>query len=29
VYASFTKFQLLLGPWDGVAEGAVHQLLKG
>lgn len=29
VSASFTKFQALLGPWDGVAEGAYHQLLKG
>ena len=29
VYASFTKFQALLAPWDQIAEGAVHQLLKG
>ena len=25
VYASFTKFQALVGPWDHVAEGAYHQ----
>jgi TRAP-type mannitol/chloroaromatic compound transport system substrate-binding protein len=24
-YASFTKFQALVGPWDHVAEGAYHQ----
>jgi TRAP-type mannitol/chloroaromatic compound transport system substrate-binding protein len=24
VYASFTKFQALVGPWDHVAEGAYH-----
>jgi TRAP-type mannitol/chloroaromatic compound transport system substrate-binding protein len=29
VYASFTKFQALLAPWDHISEGAVHQLLKG
>ena len=29
VYASFTKFQALLAPWDQTATGAVHQLLKG
>jgi TRAP-type mannitol/chloroaromatic compound transport system substrate-binding protein len=28
VYASFTRFQALLGPWDGVAEGAYHQYLR-
>jgi TRAP-type mannitol/chloroaromatic compound transport system substrate-binding protein len=28
VYASASKFQLLLAPWDQVAEGAVHQFLK-
>jgi TRAP-type mannitol/chloroaromatic compound transport system substrate-binding protein len=27
VHASFTKFQLLVGPWDHVAEGAYHQLV--
>jgi TRAP-type mannitol/chloroaromatic compound transport system substrate-binding protein len=27
VYASFTKFQALVGPWDHVAEGAYHQLI--
>jgi TRAP-type mannitol/chloroaromatic compound transport system substrate-binding protein len=27
VYASFTKFQALVGPWDHVAEGAYHQLV--
>jgi TRAP-type mannitol/chloroaromatic compound transport system substrate-binding protein len=27
VYASFTKFQLLVGPWDHVAEGAYHQFV--
>ena len=26
-YASFTKFQALVGPWDHVAEGAYHQLV--
>jgi TRAP-type mannitol/chloroaromatic compound transport system substrate-binding protein len=29
VYASFTKFQALVGPWDRVAEGAYHQLVGG
>ena len=29
VYASFTKFQALLNPWDGVAEGAYQQWLRG
>jgi TRAP-type mannitol/chloroaromatic compound transport system substrate-binding protein len=29
VYASFTKFQALVGPWDRVAEGAYHQLVTG
>ena len=29
VHASFTKFQLLVGPWDHVAEGAYHQLVAG
>jgi TRAP-type mannitol/chloroaromatic compound transport system substrate-binding protein len=29
VYASFTKFQALVGPWDHVAEGAYHQLVSG
>ena len=24
-YASFTKFQALVAPWDHVAEGAYHQ----
>ena len=28
VHASFTKFQALVGPWDHVAEGAYHQLLR-
>ena len=27
VYASFTKFQALVAPWDRVAEGAYHQLV--
>jgi TRAP-type mannitol/chloroaromatic compound transport system substrate-binding protein len=27
VYASYTKFQALVGPWDHVAEGAYHQLV--
>jgi TRAP-type mannitol/chloroaromatic compound transport system substrate-binding protein len=27
VYASFTKFQALLGPWDRAAEGAYHQFV--
>jgi len=27
VYASFTKFQALVGPWDRVAEGAYHQFV--
>jgi len=29
VHASFTKFQVLVGPWDHVAEGAYHQLVAG
>src|SRR5262249_21842247 len=29
VSASFTKFQALLNPWDGVAEGAYQQWLRG
>ena len=29
VYASFTKFQRQLGPWDHIAQGAYHQFLKG
>ena len=29
VYASFTKFQTLVGPWDYVAEGAYHRLVAG
>ena len=29
VYASYTKFQALVGPWDHVAEGAYHQLVAG
>jgi TRAP-type mannitol/chloroaromatic compound transport system substrate-binding protein len=29
VHASFTKFQVLVGPWDQVAEGAYHQLVAG
>jgi len=28
VYASFTKFQLQLGSWDHVSQGAYHQFLK-
>jgi TRAP-type mannitol/chloroaromatic compound transport system substrate-binding protein len=28
VHASFTKFQALVGPWDHVAEGAYHRLLR-
>ena len=27
VYASYTKFQALVGPRDHVAEGAYHQLV--
>jgi TRAP-type mannitol/chloroaromatic compound transport system substrate-binding protein len=27
VHASFAKFQLLVGPWDHIAEGAYHQLV--
>jgi TRAP-type mannitol/chloroaromatic compound transport system substrate-binding protein len=27
VYASFSKFQALVGPWDHVAEGAYHQFV--
>jgi TRAP-type mannitol/chloroaromatic compound transport system substrate-binding protein len=27
VHASFAKFQLLVGPWDRVAEGAYHQFV--
>ena len=29
VYASFTKFQAVLGPWDQVAQGVYYQALKG
>ena len=29
VYASFTKFQSLLVPWDQVAQGVYYQALKG
>ena len=29
VYASFTKFQALVSPWDRVAEGAYHQFVAG
>jgi len=29
VYASYSKFQALVGPWDHVAEGAYHQLVAG
>jgi TRAP-type mannitol/chloroaromatic compound transport system substrate-binding protein len=29
VYASFTKFQSVLGPWDQVAQGVYYQALKG
>jgi TRAP-type mannitol/chloroaromatic compound transport system substrate-binding protein len=29
VYASFTKFQALVSPWDRVAEGAYHQFVVG
>jgi TRAP-type mannitol/chloroaromatic compound transport system substrate-binding protein len=29
VYASFTKFQALVGPWDYIAEGAYHRLVAG
>ena len=29
VYASFTKFEALVGSWDHVAEGAYHQLIAG
>jgi TRAP-type mannitol/chloroaromatic compound transport system substrate-binding protein len=29
VHASFTKFQVLVGPWDHVAEGAYHQFVAG
>ena len=28
VHASFTKFQVLVGPWDHVAEGAYHQFVS-
>jgi hypothetical protein len=28
VHASFTKFQLQLGVWDHVSQGAYHQFLK-
>jgi TRAP-type mannitol/chloroaromatic compound transport system substrate-binding protein len=28
VHASFTRFQLLVGPWDHVAEGAYHQFVS-
>jgi TRAP-type mannitol/chloroaromatic compound transport system substrate-binding protein len=29
VYASFTKFQALVSPWDRVAEGTYHQFVAG
>ena len=29
VYASFSKFQALVGPWDRIAEGAYQQLVAG
>jgi TRAP-type mannitol/chloroaromatic compound transport system substrate-binding protein len=29
VHASFTKFQALVGSWDGLAEGAYHQFVAG
>jgi TRAP-type mannitol/chloroaromatic compound transport system substrate-binding protein len=29
VYASFTRFQALVSPWDRVAEGAYHQFVVG
>ena len=29
VYASFTRFQGVLGPWDHVAQGVYHQVFKG
>ena len=29
VHASFVKFQEQLDPWDQVAQGAYHDLLKG
>jgi TRAP-type mannitol/chloroaromatic compound transport system substrate-binding protein len=29
VYASFTKFQALVGPWDHVAESAYQQFVRG
>jgi TRAP-type mannitol/chloroaromatic compound transport system substrate-binding protein len=29
VYASYTKFQALVGSWDHIAEGAYHQLVAG
>jgi TRAP-type mannitol/chloroaromatic compound transport system substrate-binding protein len=29
VYASFSKFQALVGPWDHVAEGAFQQFVAG
>jgi len=29
VHASFSKFQVLVGEWDRVAEGAYHQLVAG
>ena len=28
-YASYTKFQALVGPWDHIAEGAYHQAVAG
>ena len=28
VYASFMKFQALVGPWDHVAEGAYQQFVR-
>ena len=29
VHASFSKFQVLVAPWDHIAEGAYHQLVAG
>jgi TRAP-type mannitol/chloroaromatic compound transport system substrate-binding protein len=28
-YASYTKFQSLVGPWDHIAEGAYHSVVAG
>src|SRR5262249_26505101 len=28
-YASYTKFQALVGPWDHITEGAYQQLVAG